>query len=66
MPLDGIRFDCHHFDQRVQRNITDIVVLVRQEFAQDIDTKHSQSRVCFNLKYGQDSLVENRVSDILG
>lgn len=38
MSLDGIRLDCNDFDQRVQSDISDVVVLVGKEFAEYVDT----------------------------
>ena len=44
----------------------DIVVSVGEEFPEDIDCHHSESAVRFDLQHGENSLVEYRVSNILG
>jgi hypothetical protein len=40
--LYSIRLDSHHLDEGVERNIADVVVLVGQELAQNVDAEHAQ------------------------
>ena len=40
MPLHRIWFNCNNLIQGIQRNITDIIVLVSQEFSENVDAQH--------------------------
>jgi hypothetical protein len=65
VPLDSVGLDRNDLDQCVQGDISDVVVPVRQEFAQYVHTEHAEARVSFNIENGQNCLVKNGVSDIL-
>jgi hypothetical protein len=42
-----------------------VVVLVRQELAQDVDGHDAKTAVSLDFKHGQDGFVENGVPDVL-
>jgi hypothetical protein len=42
-----------------------VVVLVRQELAQNVDGHDAKTAVSLDLKHGQDGFVENGVPDVL-
>ncbi len=48
----------------IKRDAPNIVVLVAQELAQDVDRHYPQPSVCFNLQYSQDGFIQNRVADV--
>lgn len=47
------------------RGVPNVVVLVAEEAAQQVDGKDAQALLGLNLHDGQDRLVENGVADVL-
>lgn len=64
MSLNGIWFHSNHFDKSIESHVSDIIVLVRQELAKYIDTKHSQSGIGLYVENGEDCLVENGIANV--
>ncbi len=47
------------------RNVPNVVVAIAEEFAQNVDSHHTQPTVRLDLQDGQDSFVEYRVPYVL-
>ncbi|KAI6770825.1 hypothetical protein HG531_009680 [Fusarium graminearum] len=50
MPLNSIGLNGDNLDQSVESNISNVVVAVGEELAQNIDTKDSQARIGLNIE----------------
>ena len=64
MSLDGVRLNSNNLDQCVEGNVSDVVVTVGQEFAENVYTKHAEARICFDVENGEHCLIEDGVSDV--
>mmetsp|Transcript_17545 Transcript_17545/g.45337 ORF Transcript_17545/g.45337 Transcript_17545/m.45337 type:complete len:312 (+) Transcript_17545:1356-2291(+) len=63
--LHGAHIGGHDGDQRVQRNVADVVVAVAQEAPKDVDCEDTQPRLCFNRDDREHTLVQDRVAHVL-
>lgn len=52
MPLHRVRLYRDHLDERIQSNVSDVVVLIRQELSQDVHSQDPQTRVGFDIQDG--------------
>ena len=66
MALHRIGINRHNLDECVERHVSDIVVRVPQELAQDVDRHDAQTRIRFDFEDGQHTLVEDTVAHRLG
>lgn len=66
MALDGVRVDRDDFQERVERDVADVVVPVPEELAEDVDRHDAQAAVGLDVEDGQHGLVQDRVADVLG
>jgi hypothetical protein len=64
--LNSIWFYGHDFDQCVECDVSNVVVSVGQEFAKNVHAENAETRISFNVKNGENGLVEDGVSDIFG
>eukprot|EP00955_Chlamydomonas_euryale_P025737 271990-Chlamydomonas_euryale.AAC.2 len=55
-----------HLGQRVERNVSDVVVAVGQEASEHVDGEHAQPRDALDAHDGLDGLVEDGVAGVLG
>ena len=71
MTLDGVRVHRDHLVERMQRDISvistrfcrededlpNVIIPVRQELSEDVNSHHPQSAICLNLENSQYGLV---------
>jgi hypothetical protein len=62
--LNRIGLNGDNLDQSVERNVSNVVVTVRQEFTENVHAEHAETRVCLDVKNSKYCLIQNRVSDV--
>lgn len=65
MPLYSGSVHVNSPQQGVQGHVADILIIVQQEPAQDVDGQHPQTALRLDVHDGQDGLVEDGVANVL-
>ena len=66
MSLHGTVVGVNCSQQRIKGNIADVFVTIEKDTSQYVDGQNPQSTLRFDVHDGQDSLVQNGITDILG
>ncbi|KAI6776158.1 hypothetical protein HG530_000103 [Fusarium avenaceum] len=66
MSLDSIGLNGDDLDQSIESHVSDVVVAIGKELAQDIDTENPQTGVGFDVENSAYSFIQNRVTNVFG